>query len=298
MAVAAYYSWDRLGRPLDPAVPIRDFVVRMKAGFPRAANLFSWYANEAHYQAEPPQDHTPFSATGWPQTSPFWWVFATDVMHRPNLGVDCNVLFAYWLGEAKAGRMPWLKYMIWQAKRYDVRNAWRPVTSSGHFDHVHLSARTDHRLTSLGSWDPTGIADEPGDDTMQCLIHYSDDPVPGRVWLADRMLRRVVEPAELVDNPADAAFLKQVVSGTAAANGPIVDLSGVLGPLSFGAKVYQTSLASSAGAPWGSAWGAEYPPAVTSTPGRAPTIDEIRTVVDEELDEQSRAGADTDDEPT
>lgn len=190
MAVAAYYAWDRLGRPLDPAVPIRQFVERMKAGFPRAAHLFSWHADEAHYQAEPPQDHTPFSATGWPEVSPFWWVFATDIMHRPDLGVDCNVLFPYWLGEAKAGRMPWLKYMIWQAKRYDVRNAWRPVTSSGHFTHVHHSDRTDHRLTSLGSWDPTGLK-KPGDDTVQMLVKNADD---GRFWLVDGMGRRPVKP--------------------------------------------------------------------------------------------------------
>lgn len=263
MAVAAYYAWDRLGRPLDPAVPIRQFVERMKAGFPRAAHLFSWHADEAHYQAEPPQDHTPFSATGWPEVSPFWWVFATDIMHRPDLGVDCNVLFPYWLAEAKASRMPWLKYMIWQAKRYDVRNAWRPVTSSGHSGHVHLSGRTDHRLTSLGTWDPTGLAKPPGDDDVQGLFRYTDDPVPGRVWLGNRMFKREVTPDQLVDDPANTAFLQRVINGTDPANGPIVDISGLVGgPLSNGARVYQTAgfLVTR-----GNAWGATYPPPVDSS---------------------------------
>lgn len=155
MAYAAYYTWDALGRPLDPAQPIRDIVERMKVAYPRAANTFSWYADEAHYQAEPPQDHTPFSVTGWPQPSPEWWVFATDIMHNPALGVDCNVLFTYWISEARAGRMPWLKYMIWQAKIYDVRNNWHPQTSSGHFDHIHFSARTDFKDRGLGSWSLT-----------------------------------------------------------------------------------------------------------------------------------------------
>lgn len=155
MAVALYYAWDRLGRPLEPAQPIRDIVNRLKVAYPRAAaiNLFSWYANEAHYQAEPPQDHTPFSATGWPLPSPQWVVFATDVMHRPDLGVDCFKLFNYWLAEAKAGRMPWLKYLIWQGKSYDVRSNWAAHTSVGHYDHIHISTRTDHEHTSLGTWE-------------------------------------------------------------------------------------------------------------------------------------------------
>jgi len=152
MTTAAYYSWHNDGRPVTPAQPIRDVVVRLKSAFPRAAHLFSWYADEAHYQADMPQDHTPFSATGWPLANPYPYVFATDAAHRPDLGVDGHTLFAHWIGEARAGRMPWLKYMIWQARIYDVRNGWREQSSSGHYGHIHLSARTDHRATTLGSW--------------------------------------------------------------------------------------------------------------------------------------------------
>lgn len=158
MAAAAFYAWDRLGRPAEPARPIREFVERMRLAYP--GNVFSWYANEEHYQAEPPQDHTPFSATGWPLPSPRWVVFATDVMHKPNQGVDCGVLFTYWLAEAKAGRMPWLKYLIWQAKVYDVRNDWKPQANTGHYDHIHLSARTDYQFASLDSWSVTPEEDD------------------------------------------------------------------------------------------------------------------------------------------
>jgi hypothetical protein len=168
MASAAYSAWVAAGKPLTPCQPIRDYVTRLKLAFPRAAkaNLFSWYANDAHYQAVPPQDHTPFSATGWPQASPRWVVFATDVMHRPDLGVDCNVLFPYWLAEAKAGRTPWVKYIIWQAKLYDVRNGWKPVANSGHFDHIHKSIRTDHLNTSLGTWSIVPGSSSTGGDDM------------------------------------------------------------------------------------------------------------------------------------
>lgn len=154
MASTAYQQWVNAGRPLTPARPVREVVDRMKVAYPKAAakSLFSWYANEAHYQANPPQDHTPFSATGWPLPSPRWYVFATDIMHRPDLDVDCTVLFPYWLGEARAGRFPSLKYIIWQAKLYSVQNNWGPQSNSDHFDHIHLSFRTDFGDVSLGSW--------------------------------------------------------------------------------------------------------------------------------------------------
>jgi hypothetical protein len=161
MPAAVYYSWERAGRPVDPSQPIRDYVTRLKAQFPKAAGLFGWYADDSHYQAVPPQDHTPYSATGWPLASPQWFVFATDVMHRPDLGVDCNALFAYWLAEAKAGRTPWVKYLIWQAKLYDVRNGWQPQGNSGHFDHIHISVRTDWKDKGLGAWSLV-----PGEDDM------------------------------------------------------------------------------------------------------------------------------------
>ncbi len=164
MAVAAYSRWQALGRPTTPAQPIRDVVERMRVAYPRAS--FSWYANEAHYTAVPAEDHTPFSQTGWPVASPEWWVFATDIMHRPDLGVDCNVLFGYWIAEARAGRMPWLKYIIWQAKLYDVRNNWTAQANTGHFDHIHLSARTDYRDRGLGSWSITPTAATEDDDML------------------------------------------------------------------------------------------------------------------------------------
>ena len=159
----SYYEWVAAGKPLTPALPVREIVDKLKVAFPKGAqkNLFSWYANDTHYQAIPPQDHTPFSATGWPGTSPRWYVFATDIMHRVDLGVDCNVLFTYWLAEAKAGRTPWIKYIIWQAKLYDVRNNWAPSANSGHFDHIHLSTRTDWVNRSTGSWSITPGGDNP-----------------------------------------------------------------------------------------------------------------------------------------
>lgn len=272
MPAAAYYSWDKLGRPLDPARPIREVVERLNKAYPRAAaaHLFSWYANEAHYQAVPPQDHTPFSQTGWPLPSPQWWVFATDVMHRPDLGVDCNLLFPYWLAEAKAGRMPWLKYLIWRAQLYDVRNRWAPQANSGHFDHIHLSARTDHQYTSLGSWSIT-----PEDDMEQRDRLAYPTAVDGRT-----VGNHFADSQNLRDwwygKPGDKATTNPPPPGSRA------DL--LLGTLAaIKQQVDQIAAALAGGLPTTAT--------VTLSGG---SLADIRQVVDEELDEQSRGGVDTD----
>jgi hypothetical protein len=107
-------------------------------------------------------------------------------MHRPDLGVDCNVLFAYWIGQARAGRMPWLKYLIWQGHIYDVRYGWKQQGSSGHFDHIHLSTRTDHQHTGLDSW---SLTPQP-EDEMPKLARIDDGPFgPGAIYKSDGVTR-------------------------------------------------------------------------------------------------------------
>lgn len=190
MASKAYSEWVAAGRPLEPCQPVREFVELMRIAFPRAADQhqFSWYANEEHYQANPPLDHTPFSATGWPLPSPRWVVNATDIMHRPDLGVDCHILFQYWIGEARAGRMPWLKYIIWQGKLYHSRTGFMVAEDNeGHFDHIHLSFRTDYRYASLGSWSPV-----PGKDKPMRTMLVTGNGGDGKVWLGNGVIRRHV----------------------------------------------------------------------------------------------------------
>lgn len=189
VAMAAYSVWNDAGRPLEPAQPIRDFVGQLKGAFPRAAHLHGWGSDEAHYRAVPAEDHTPYSQTGWPGGSPRWVVFAADVMHRPDLGVDCEVLVRYWLAEARAGRMPWLKYLNWRGKQYRARGYGGETTAfysawpnSGHFDHVHLSARTDHRYTNLDTWNLLPPA-ERGED-----VALSDVDAQALIWRVEAIV--------------------------------------------------------------------------------------------------------------
>jgi len=191
MATKRYQEWNALGRPLAPAQPIREIVERMNDAYPEAAkaHLFSWHADDAHYQAVNPLDHTPFSNTPWPDPLPGWIVCATDIMHRPDLGVDCEVLFPYWLAEAEAGRMPWLKYMIWRRKSHSVRSNWVAKPADDHDGHIHLSIRTDHLKTSLGSWELVpGKATRKGRDVIT-VIEDADNPGTFYAWSGDRVRR-------------------------------------------------------------------------------------------------------------
>lgn len=98
---------------------------------------------------------------------------------------------------------------------------------------------------------------------MQCLIRYSDDPVKDRVWLADRMFRRRVTVAELVDDPGNATYLASVIAGVAVANGPVADISSYVGGfLGNSGRVFQTGGFTG---PNRDAWGAEYPFPVSSS---------------------------------
>jgi hypothetical protein len=173
MSDSAYYNaWVADGRPWRLSTPVKECADKIKAARPgiNPISIIGTIGDSAHLLATRPEDHTPYSQTGWPVRHPYPNIAAIDIMHRPDLGMDCNAIFPHWLAAARAGQLPWLKYVIWQAKRYDVRNSWNPVSSSGHHDHMHASVRSDHITSSIGSFHPL-----PGmDDDMDF-----SDTIPG-----------------------------------------------------------------------------------------------------------------------
>lgn len=165
MATAAFRDWVKKGRPFTLSTPVAEYRNQLRAaGW--IGDAIGTIGNEAHLTAEKPQDHTPFSATGWPGTHPYPLILAIDVMHNPGAGRDVGPLVAYWLSEARAGRTPWVKYINWQAKQYDVRNSWAERPNGGHFDHAHISFRTDWASLSVGSWSAIGKGNAVSDSTV------------------------------------------------------------------------------------------------------------------------------------
>ena len=106
------------------------------------------YPNDAHLDAEPPEDHTYYSETGWPGTSPKWWRHAIDIMPGhpglPSLQTIGQNLF----NARQSGQITWLKYMNWPSDgnlSSAVQDRWEPDHSRGSSSdtgHIHLSSIT------------------------------------------------------------------------------------------------------------------------------------------------------------
>lgn len=222
MANRFYAPWVADGKPFRACTPVAEVIAKFKAARPAAAKAgcFGSIGNLAHLTADIPKDHTPYSQTGWPLPSPYGVGFAVDIMHRPDLGVDCNAIFAHWLAEAKAGRLPWLKYLIWQGKSYSVRNNWEPRDADGHFDHIHASTRTDHVGTHIGDFDPLGEDMAFKDDADFRAMMYRLDAVFGNKPKAEYTLPNGTKRSE-----ANGLYVAQ--AGQDAAIAELAKLSGM-----------------------------------------------------------------------
>ena len=162
-------------------------------------------------------------------------------------------------------------------------------SDESHLFHLHVGVWTryadDPALMGLLYQTITGVIPE-GDDMAQVLVRFKDDPAePNQVWLCDGQLRRRVKPEWLgTGNPLDGPIgNKQSHHATNLGN---LGYSGnVL--VSFGDKdVWGIDIATLQGGGGAAPAG----PVDLSEAAKA----EVRTIVDEELDEQSRAGADAD----
>lgn len=151
MATQAFRDWVAAGRPFHLATPIAEYRAALLAAGWGVFDVGT-LGDEAHLTAETPEDHTPFSVTGYPQHSEYPYIHALDAMHHPERGLDVGPLVDYWLSEARAGRTPWVKYINWEGLQWDVRRSWVPRTVGGHFDHAHLSIRSDWTHQSIGGW--------------------------------------------------------------------------------------------------------------------------------------------------
>lgn len=151
MATQAFTDWVKQGRPFRLALPVIAYRDALRAaGWPGAS--VGTIGDYDHLTAEVPQDHTPFSVTGWPDPNPYPFVLALDAGHLPDQGHDMGPVASAWLADAKAGRTPWVKYINWRGQQYDVRRDWAARPISGHYDHAHVSFRTDWYDKGIGSY--------------------------------------------------------------------------------------------------------------------------------------------------
>lgn len=157
MASNGYRQWLAAGRPWKLAQPIADLAATLR----RHGYTVGTIGNGSHLQANTPEDHTPFSATGWPGPHPRWYVLALDVMPAGGGLPSLAQLGAQLAADRNAGvaGAAWVKYMNWQPANAGVRHeAWDPahrVVGSTDAGHIHISCRTDYATSGVaGGYDP------------------------------------------------------------------------------------------------------------------------------------------------
>lgn len=155
MTSAGYRAWLAAGKPFTLAAPIAE-LARVLRGHGYTVGTIG---NNAHLTASTPEDHCPFSATGWPSTSPRWLVMALDIMPGGAVGLD--QLGAQLVADRNAGvpGVAWVKYINWTPAGQPCRHeTWQPdhaVRASSDVGHIHVSARTDFARTEAATgYDP------------------------------------------------------------------------------------------------------------------------------------------------
>jgi hypothetical protein len=137
--------------------------------------------NTGHLDHIPPEDHTPYSETGWPIKTAYGWVTAIDIMPdgaRAKGLPSLQQLGARLYADRQSGRAPWIKYMNWgpDSDSHAVQDSWKPDHhrySSSDTGHIHLSCRSDALGdTSADTYDPVALLrgqptiDLSGDDMI------------------------------------------------------------------------------------------------------------------------------------
>ena len=139
------------------------------------------YPNEAHLQAGTPEDHTPFSVTGWPGPNRRWKARGLDVMPRAGVPAAAaraeNAAIARQLIRDRDAGHPgamWIKYLNWTDETGVCRQErWmdngapllRRTRSSSDKGHIHISGRSDvDDDDRADGYDPIARMNGGGDD--------------------------------------------------------------------------------------------------------------------------------------
>jgi hypothetical protein len=166
MATQAYFNWLKAGEPYQLAEWMADLVDTMEGhGY-----VVYHYPDDAHLTTNQPQDHAPFSFTGWPIDSPFGWGFGVDIMPKNGDARSLTALARQIIADKDAGvpELAGLKYINWTDEQGNVwQTSWKPTkatrpnTDKGH---IHLSGRSDSAHWRALGYDP--IARMNGEDML------------------------------------------------------------------------------------------------------------------------------------
>lgn len=164
MATQAYWDWVARGRGYRLARPISE--LKMLAKTNRVGFLGDLGSDDkSHLQAARPLDHCPFSFDAWPVPLPGYVVCALDLKDGPHSD--------RMLDDARAGRAPWVKYLIFRGRSYSIRSGW--VAKSATDQHLHISVRSDWVDRSIGTYSPWIVPILDDGDDMKYLAQLNGD---------------------------------------------------------------------------------------------------------------------------
>jgi hypothetical protein len=153
-------DWVRAGRPYAQSKP----TAALKATGERHGWTVYGYPDKPHLVASRPEDHTPFSGTGWPIPAPRWVGNAVDIMPHGDAPADRSELAGLGrriIADKDAGvpGTEWIKYLNWTDERGDCWHvSWesgrKVVTRSTDKGHIHVSGRSDTINETPAAWDP------------------------------------------------------------------------------------------------------------------------------------------------
>lgn len=205
---SAYFTWLAAGRPWEVAYPVADLCACLRS------HGYTVYllGNLAHLTAGTPEDHTPFSATGWPDPSARWWVHALDVMPPPaGSGLPSLAQLAAQIRADKLAGIAgasWVKYLNWTDAAGDCwHDSWQPGyarRSSSDHGHIHGSGRTDYRLSRVAAgYDPVARFRAAGGVVIVPAAYHpvtesaTYPPFPGRTLAYNGVPRHTMHGADV-----------------------------------------------------------------------------------------------------
>lgn len=218
MASQGYRDWLKAGRPYALIRPAKSTQATIKK---YGITVYD-YPNDAHLQANVPEDHTPFSVTGWPvpkgetaaTANQRWKARALDIMPRSDSATHRKEnadIARQFIRDRDAGYpgVAWIKYLNWtdedgvckQERWTDASQPNRRTTrSSSDKGHIHISGRSDVDTdTRADDYDPIrrmlGITTPIGAPMGQQMIVYGFGTTPAEQaqhWIADGVWSRRV----------------------------------------------------------------------------------------------------------
>lgn len=183
MTSAQHQAWITEGSVWHMAEPIDELRRAIIAVWNPPPDTLGTLGDDAHLDAEPPEDHTPYSETGWPIGTPHGIVTALDYN-----GPGWEALFDHLINQRMAGRMMWIKYINFRGIHHRWEPDYQSSTSSDWKGHGHLSIRSDWCFTTTGlsTLDLVGIEPLPeptpapvGADITEAIMSGWHTLVPG-----------------------------------------------------------------------------------------------------------------------